>query len=333
MSVSVEVRDDVQLELTRAGNRQTPLVNPVDSYLAELADGPGRASARRCLRIAARAFGAEPEGVQWENLRFYHVSAIRERMKERGLAPNTVNLTLYALRGVARHCRLLGLMSKDDYDAILEVRRSKGTRQPKGRAASPGEIRALLQACREDPSPTGLRDAAIIAVLYGTGLRRTELARLNLGDYRSSTGELKVIGKGDRERTMYVTGSAKRMLEEWLDWRGQDAGGLFLPLNKGGRVIGEKISSQVVYRVVSERAKEAGLEELSPHDLRRTVIGDLLDDVKDLSKVSKYIGHASVETTAVYDRREERARREVADHVYLPYIPWKGGKQRGGVGA
>ncbi len=55
------------------------------------------------------------------------------------------------------------------------------------------------------------------------------------------------------------------------------------------------------------------------------MIGYLLDDVKDLSKVSKYIGHASVETTALYDRREERARREVADHVHLPYIPWKGG--------
>ncbi len=169
-----------------------------------------------------------------------------------------------------------------------------------------------------------------MGLLYSTGLRRTELVRLQMSDYRSAGRELRVIGKGDRERTMYVTGAAKRMLEEWLDWRGQDAGGLFLPLNKGGRMTSKEISSQVVYRVVSERARDAELEELSSHDLRRTVIGDLLDDVKDLSKVSKYIGHASVETTAVYDRWEERARREVADHVYLPYIPWKGGNQRGG---
>ncbi len=325
---SAKAVDPVEIplsELTSTPDRQIPLVNPVDSYLSELADGPGRNSTRRCLRITARAFGAEPEQVHWENMRFYHVSAIRERMKERGLAPNTINLTLYALRGVARHARLLGLMTKDDYDAIREVRRSKGTREPRGRAASPAEVRALLQACREDPTPTGLRDAAIVGLLYSAGLRRTELARLQVSDFRPAVGELRVIGKGDRERTMYVTGSAKRMLEEWLVWRGDRPGGLFLPLNKGGRITGEKVSSQLVYRVVSERAEEAGLEDLAPHDLRRTVIGDLLDDVKDLSKVSKYIGHASVETTALYDRREERARREVADHVHLPYIPWKGG--------
>ncbi len=153
MTVSVEIRDDVQPELTRGGDRQTPLVNPVDSYLAELADGPGRASARRCLRIAVRAFGTEPDQVQWEYLRFYHVAAIRERMKERGLALNTINRTLYALRGVARHARLLGLMSKDDYDSICEVRRLKRKRKPRGRAASPAEVRALLRACREDPPP------------------------------------------------------------------------------------------------------------------------------------------------------------------------------------
>lgn len=163
-----------------------------------------------------------------------------------------------------------------------------------------------------------------MGLLYSTGLRRTELVRLQMSDYRSAGRELRVIGKGDRERTMYVTGSAKRMLEEWLAWRGDRLGGLFLPLNKGGKITGERVSSQLVYRVVSGRAGEAGLEVLAPHDLRRTVIGDLLDDVKDLSKVSKYIGHASVETTALYDRREERARREVADHVHLPYIPWTG---------
>ncbi len=259
-------------ELTRAGDRQTSLVNPVDSYLAELADGPGRQSARRCLRIAARVIGAEPEEVQWGNLRFYHVSAIRERMKERGLAPNMINLTLYALKGVSRHARMLGLMSKDDYDDIRDVKRSKGRREPKGRAAAPTEVKILLQTSRNDPSPTGLRDAAILGVLYATGLRRTELARLALTDYRPGDGSLRVLGKGDVERIMYVTGTAKRMLEEWIAWRGDVPGGLFLPLNKGGKVIGGTISSQVVYRVVSERAREAGLEDLSPHDLRRTVV-------------------------------------------------------------
>ncbi len=118
---------------------------------------------------------------------------------------------------------------------------------------------------------------------------------------------------------MFVAHGTAQALEDWIGARGERPGKLFLPINKGGHVSGVRMSDQAVYKLLNKRREQAGLPPLSPHDLRRTWVGDLLDAGADISSVQKLAGHASPATTARYDRRGRRALRRAADLLHVPY--------------
>lgn len=144
---------------------------------------------------------------------------------------------------------------------------------------------------------------------------------LDAADYDPATLEIRVRGKGAKERVAYAEGGADRALNGWLRVRGGGEGPLVLPVNKGGRVVhGQRMSDQAVYKLVKRRQREAGVKGLSPHDFRKTFIGDLLDAVGDLSVAQQLAGHADPRTTARYDRRGERAKRRAASHLHVPYF-------------
>src|SRR5262249_23613091 len=158
-------------------------------------------------------------------------------------------------------------------------------------------------ACAADTSIAGRRDAALLAVLYGAGLRRSEAAGLTVGDYNPQTGELRIIGaKGNKDRLSYVTNGARAAIDAWLAARRPEPGPLFLPINKGGRVAMRAMTDQAIYGVLVKRAQDAGIPHFSPHDLRRSFVGDLLDSGADVSMVQQLAGHANVATTLRYDR-------------------------------
>jgi integrase len=116
----------------------------------------------------------------------------------------------------------------------------------------------------------------------------------------------------------------------WLELRGKGESeeSLFLPVRKDGKVQhadahGEKkipLSDQAVYKMVKRRHREAKMKEVSPHDFRKTFVGDLLDAIGDLSTVQKLAGHSDPATTARYDRRGQRAMREAASHLHVPHF-------------
>ena len=101
--------------------------------------------------------------------------------------------------------------------------------------------------------------------------------------------------------------------------RGARPGGPFLPITKGGRLAGDRMTSRAIYSVLDKRRTQAGVDRLSPHDFRRTFVGDLLDAGVDLSTVQRLAGHADPSTTARYDRRGERAKRRAAPLLHVPY--------------
>ena len=157
-------------------------------------------------------------------------------------------------------------------------------------------LRAIFAACATDENrAAGARDAAVLALLYGTGLRRAELALLDLEDFDADAGSLRVHGKGNKERIVFLPAGTIRALEHWLQHRRFDAGPLFCHVAKTGAV---RISAQLVYRVVLERQRTAGVDGFTPHDLRRSFISDLLDEGVDLATVSRQVGHSDVQTTA-----------------------------------
>ena len=293
--------------------------HPAAVYLASLAP-TGRRSMRSKLERAAVLLGyPHLFAVPWAEMRFQHVAAVRSKLVEENLAASTVNATLAALKGVARAAFNLGQMSGDDHERIRSVKAVRGEKLLTGRALATDEVAALLRVCVKDGDAGGARDAALIAVMFAGGLRRSEVVGLDLDDYDPEAGELIVRGKGGKERMLYVNGGATEALADWLAHRGNVPGALFQPVTAGGCVTPRRMSDQAVYNILVRRAREAGVRRFSPHDLRRTFVSNLLDAGADVVTVQQLAGHANVQTTARYDRRGEKAKRKATRLVRTPY--------------
>jgi len=314
------------LTTTTAGALQVGRALPADQnpalvYLAGLGSESGRRAMRTALENMAALLIADATlaTFPWARLRFQHTAAIRAQLAEQ-YAPATVNRYLAALRGTLKAAWHLGQMTAEDYQRA-RVPGVKTSSLPAGRELASGEIAAIMEACAKDHSAAGARDGALFALLYAGGLRRAEVVDLDLGDYGAETGELRVVGKGRKERIVWVAGGARDALGDWLAVRGDEPGPLFAAVNRGGRLAWEtgRLTSQAVYHIMAKRAAEAGVKHFSPHDLRRTFVSNLLDAGADITTVSKMAGHASVTTTARYDRRGEQAKRKAASMLHVPW--------------
>lgn len=300
--------------------------HPALVYLARLAPG-SRRTIEGALATAARALGGEGATIlsfPWPGLRYQHTAALRAACWDR-YTPATTNKLLAAVRGVLKEAWRLRLIDAEEYARAADVRGVRGAALLRGRALTAAEIRTLFTHCASDPSVAGLRDAALLGVLYGAGLRRAEAVALNVGDFDPSSAALRVEhGKGRKARVSYVRGGAAVALEEWLAVRGASDGAapstpLFTRLRKGGRITVSRLTDSGVLHVLQQRARAAGVAPFSPHDVRRTFIGDLLDAGADISTVQRLAGHANVQTTARYDRRGERTKHAAAGLLQVPY--------------
>jgi site-specific recombinase XerD len=231
---------------------------------------------------------------------------------------------LAALRGVLKECHKLGWMSAEDFQRAVDIPILKATTLLSGRSLASSEITSLQSACSRDPGAAGVRDAAIIGVLYGAGLRRAEIVKLDCSHYNKDANELTVVcGKGRKDRLVYVPDGAAEAIKDWLRLRGSDAGPLFCHVNKAGCVRSRRLSGQGIWHILQKRGGEAGVKSFSPHDLRRSCITDLLTDGADILVVQQLAGHSDPKTTMRYDRRGEVAKRTAARKLHVPYF---GGK-------
>ena len=297
------------------------------AYLASLKSDVGRRGMRSQLRKVARLLGfAEIDQVNWAaalnaaNVRTI-LSALTKEKTDENLAPASIATALNALKGVARAAWERGTLDTETYQRIRSIRPPAGSRLPAGRDIDAGERITLMQTTVRDRTPAGVRDAAILAMLIATGMRRAELCGLRMGDVDLQSGKLRVLGKGDKERTVYLRNGALRYLRVWLAIRGDGPGPIFCRVNKGGRIFPDQpLSTTAMHKIITKRAAEAGLRDITPHDFRRTYAGELLDAGQDIATVAALLGHASVETTARYDRRGERAKEAAAAYISVPYF-------------
>lgn len=301
-----------------AADQQPALV-----YLASLAPGSQR-TLRQALDTVAGILTAgrcDHRSLPWGALRFQHVQAVRAVLMQQYSAA-TANKMLSALRQTLRTAWRLGYLSAEEYERAADVRPVSGG-QPEaaaGRALSFGEWASLFAVCAADEGPAGVRDAALIALLKVGGLRRTEVAALQLADYDPVLGSLRVRGKRNKTRSVPVEDSgAKDALADWLHVRGAWQGALFVRIRKGGVVTQEGLTDQGIYHILKTRGQQAQTAKFSPHDLRRTFAGDLLDAGADIATVQKLMGHANANTTAGYDRRGEQAKRSAVKKLHVPY--------------
>jgi len=299
--------------------------HPAAVYLASLTSIRSPRVMEQALRtIAGLLTNTDPKTVNilaldWGALRYQHTAAVRARLAAE-FSVATANRLLSALRGVLKEAWRLGLMSAEDYQRDIDIANIKGETVPAGRELSQGELMVLVQTCKLDGTPAGVRDAAILGLLYTCGLRRAELVGLDHSDFDPDTGQLIVhMGKGRKGRTVYVTGGALEALSAWLMLRGTTGGALFLPIMKGGKITERRMNAQSIYDMIKKRGMQAGVKAFSPHDLRRTFVGDMLERGVDISTVASIAGHASVDTTRRYDRRPEAIKKNAAGKLHFPY--------------
>jgi integrase len=300
----------------------SPDRRPAAVYLATLKASSRRPQRQALNLVAALLTGGQADclSLDWSQLRYQHTAAVRSRLMD-GYAPATANRILSALRGVLEQAWLLGQMSAEDYHRAARIESIIGETLPAGRELSPEEIYALLSHCAKDHANSGIRDTAIIALMYSAGLRREEVTTLSVTDYDAKIGQLIVRGKRSKERIAYLADGAIAALRDWLGMRGNEPGPLFLAINKGGRLVySRRLSPQAIYGLLARRAAGAGVDSFTPHDLRRTFVSDLLDAGVDIATVAQMAGHSNVQTTARYDRRPAQTKQKAAQLLHIPYL-------------
>ncbi len=221
-----------------------------------------------------------------------------------GLAASSVKRMLVSVRGLHRFLVAEGIT---DHDPAADV---EVPRPPKGvpKALSEPEIDRLLNVVVGD-GPMIRRDRAILEVLYGAGLRISELCGLSLADIDFDASLMRVLGKGDKERIVPVGRHAGEAIDAWLEpdgrgalepasWKSRDDENALLLNFRGGR-----LTRQGAWGVVKKHAATADLaDRLSPHVLRHSCATHMLDHGADIRTVQELLGHASITTTQLYTK-------------------------------
>lgn len=305
-------------------------------YLASLGSPASRASIYDALKRVVRVLtndtfriGGQVVGVEdfpWEKIRYRHMHIIRAKLsgddsssktKSHALSPNTINHTLSAVRGVLDVAWNQRRITTDDYQRARSVKGVKGSRVQAGRHIESSEIKKLFAVCGDDLS--GVRDAAILSMLYGCAMRRAEVAEVRLETVDMDKKSIRLVGKGNKERVLFMPDGTVHAVSRWLELRGPDPGPVFFTINRYGHVGSGGISDEVIRKIVKKLERAAKVKHLTPHDFRRTSFGNLLEAGVDISTVQKIAGHSSPNTTSRYDRRGEKTRKRAAGLLNVPY--------------
>ena len=211
-------------------------------------------------------------------------------LHDRKLAKSSIARKLATVRSCFRYLARLGLV---EFNAARQVR---SPRLPKRLPSflPKDESKGLLDT-ETERSEAGLRDHALLELLYATGLRVAECCGLDLDDVDRRRGAVRVMGKGGKERVVPVGDTALGALDAWLSVRGEGRGALFTNL-RGGR-----LGTRSVQRIVKRRARAAGIDRrVTPHTLRHTFATHMLGEGADLRLIQELLGHSRLTTTQRY---------------------------------
>jgi integrase/recombinase XerD len=303
-----------------AATASADLAGAIGAYLDFLRVERGLAAAtivayRADLASFAAGPGTERGWARSPDVALAHLAdaARRGRPDIPGLAPTSLRRRTAALRGFYRFAYGEGLIGLD-IAAHLDL-----PRQPRllPETLRVTEVERLLEATSPDEGPRGLRDRALVELLYAAGLRISEALRLDRDDLSLDGGFVRVIGKGDRERLVPVG----EVAIEWLGRYLAEVRPAWLALHHvnppgGGPVFlterGRRLARQQAWATVKRAAGEAGLSDrVTPHTLRHSFATHLLEGGADLRVVQELLGHANISTTQLYTHLTGERVREV----------------------
>ena len=243
------------------------------------------------------------------------VQEYRVHLEQSGLAPSTVNQRMSAIRKLASEAADNGLMSQEIANEISKVKGVKMNGERTGYWFTKEQAQELINAPNVS-TLKGLRDRAILAVMLGAGLRRSEVADLAFNHVQQREGRwviVEIVGKGNRVRIVPIPSWVRVAIDEWSEALGDNSGYAFRPMNKGGRVTGDKVTPQLVFRVVAEYAGE----DVSAHDLRHTFAKLAHKGGAPVDQIQLSLGHASLRTTERYLGLEQDLTNAPCDHLGL----------------
>jgi integrase/recombinase XerD len=263
-------------------------------------------------RIALESFAAwmdknhaalEPGLIVKEHIRAY----LRAQRTEKRLAPSSMKIIVIALRHFFAHLKRENLIEHDLLSALDLPRLDRLLPE----MLSEADVDRLL-SLELPETPLGLRDRALLEVLYASGLRAGEIVGLRLESYLREEKLLRVIGKGNRERVVPVGEKAVAALDRWLA-KGRP---LLVKPKTGGEIFlgehGRRLTTARVWQIVQEMAKLTGLQKkIWPHLLRHSFATHLLSHGADLRAIQEMLGHASLATTQVYTHVDQARLKQI----------------------
>jgi integrase len=235
------------------------------------------------------------------------------------LAPATINVRLAAVRRLAYEAADAGLLSPELAAGIARVKGAKRLGVRAGNWLTAAQGKALLQ-CFGATDLRSLRNRAMVSLLLGCGLRRSELVALHLEDIQLRDEHWVVadlVGKGRHIRTAPVPSWAKVAVDDWTAAAGINGGTIFRRVSRKGRIWGESLTPKAVWHVVRGVGRLAGIPQIAPHDLRRTCARLCHLAGGELEQIQFLLGHVSIQTTERYLGCKQRLRHAVNDNLGL----------------
>ncbi|WP_159739859.1 tyrosine recombinase XerC [Vibrio atypicus] len=254
---------------------------------------------------------------EWSQVDAGWVRQLASKGMRDGMKASSLATRLSSLRSFFDFLILRGEMSANPAKGVSAPRKKR----PLPKNLDVDEVGQLLDVNEDDP--LSIRDRAMMELMYGAGLRLAELVSINVKDVSFSSGELRVVGKGDKERKVPFTGMAAEWVGKWLKVRGtlakSDEPGLFVSK------LGVRISHRNVQKRMAEWGqKQAVASHISPHKLRHSFATHVLESSNNLRAVQELLGHENISTTQIYTHLDFQHLAEVYDQAH-PRAKKRGG--------
>lgn len=329
-------------ELGHANFEYVSHENAATQYLATLGSKTSVRTVQSKLNQIARWFHyPDCYHCDWHLMRYDNVINYIAYLKNTSIQTVTINAYLCAMKGVAQTAWNLGQISDHDLMRIKSIKQLRVSRKPSGKALTRRESKAFLAQC-DGNSPHQIRDRAILLLLLGCGLRRAEITGIEMRNVFLDEGRIRLVGKGNKERDVYMNDTVSEAVIEWMDVREKsllqqnalpecssnkqevNEGFLFGKWTRHYKrlIVDEPLNPWTVADIVRQyksgaESLEKGLSQVTTHDLRRTFATRLLDKGIDISTVKNLMGHSNIATTTLYDKRGEDAMKRAAKEVDL----------------
>lgn len=246
---------------------------------------------------------------EWQQVDAGWVRQLASKGMREGMKASSLATRLSSLRSFFDFLMLRGELSANPAKGVSAPRKQR----PLPKNLDVDEVGQLLEVNEDDP--LSVRDRAMMELMYGAGLRLAELVSINVKDVSLSSGEIRVVGKGDKERKVPFAGMAAEWVGKWLKLRGG------LAQASEPALFVSKLGSRISHRNVQKRMAEWGQKQgtashVSPHKLRHSFATHMLESSNNLRAVQELLGHENISTTQIYTHLDFQHLAEVYDQAH-----------------